>query len=277
MINAGEWLYKHSFRQPKVEAVVVDDLRLTYADLNSKVNRLANALSGLGVKMGDRVATLMFNSSEYAEATFALAKLGAILVPLNYRLAPPELEYILNDSGARTLIYGAEFAHVYEALGQNVGIEKYICVGGEASQPIEDYDELLSRASDSEPEIAPTSIDDPLTILYTSGTTGRPKGAVLTHGNALFASLNVIQHVGGGGKGTALISTPMFHVAGLTVQAIPAIYSGSTIVFQRFFDPEHALQLIEREKIRVSLLVPAMLLFMSQVSNFNDYDLSSFE
>ena len=104
MINAGEWLYKHSFRRPKATAVVVDDKRITYGELNSRVNRLANALAGMGISAGDRVAALMFNSNEYAEITFALAKLGAILVPLNYRLAPPELEYILYDSGARALV-----------------------------------------------------------------------------------------------------------------------------------------------------------------------------
>jgi len=276
LINAGEWLHKHSLRQPNTTAVVVDDIRLTYGELNSRVNRLANALTGLGVRMGDRVAALMFNSNEYAEITFALAKIGAILVPLNYRLAPPELEYMLNDSGARVMVYSNDLSFLCEPTREKVGVEKYVCVGGEPAGPDDDYEELLANASDSEPPLAPTSFDDPLTILYTSGTTGRPKGAVLTHANSLFASLNLIQHAGDM-QGSVLISTPMFHVAGLTAQAIPAIYRGQTIVFQRYFDPEHALQLIERERITGSLLVPAMLLFMSQVSSFNEYDLSSFK
>ena len=276
MINAGEWLYKHSIRRPKKEAVVVDDIRLTYAELNSRVNRLANALTGLGVNAGDRVAVLLFNSNEYAEATFALAKLGALLVPLNYRLAPPELEHILNDSGSNVLIYSEDLAFLLEEIREKIGVEKYVRVGGEVARPIHEYEGLLAGASDSEPPLARTNIDTPLTILYTSGTTGRPKGAVLTHGNCLFASLNMIQH-GGISNGAALISTPMFHVAGLTAQAIPTIYRGDTIVFQRYFDPEHALQLIQNEKIRGSLLVPAMLLFMSQVPSFDEYDLSSLE
>lgn len=276
MINAGEWLRKHTIRRPNAEAVVVDDLRLTYAGLNSRVNRLANALTGLGVKMGDRVASLMFNSSEYAEITFALAKLGAILVPLNYRLAPAEIEYILNQSGSTMLVYANDLAFLVDDGRDNVGIDEYIRVGGEPASSSHDYEEFLANASDSEPPLAPTGIDTPLTILYTSGTTGRPKGAVLTHGNSLFASLNLAQH-NKTNEARVLISTPMFHVAGLTAQAIPAIYRGGTIVFQRYFDPEHALQLIEREKINLSLLVPAMLLFMSQVSSFNEYDLSSIE
>ncbi|UCD55960.1 MAG: long-chain fatty acid--CoA ligase [Candidatus Hydrogenedentota bacterium] len=276
MINAGEWLYKHSRRRPRATAVVVDEKRLSYAELNSRVNCLAHALSGLGIKAGDRVAALMFNSNEYVEVTLALAKLGAILVPLNYRLAPPELEYILNDSGSKVLIYASELAFLHDALRQNVGVEKYVCVGGEARQPMEDYEELLARASESEPRLVPSGFDDPLTILYTSGTTGRPKGAILTHGNVLFASLNVIHHAGHA-EGSILIAVPMFHVAGLTVQALPTIYRGQTIVFQRYFDPEHALQLIERERIRASMIVPAMLLFMSQVSGFNECDLSSLD
>ena len=276
VINAGEWLSKHCLRRPKAEAVVVDDIRLTYAELNSRVNRLANALTGLGVNKGDRVAALMFNASEYAEVTFALAKLGAILVPLNYRLAPPELEYILNDSGSRVLVYANDLAFLIDDNRENIGIEKYIGIGGDPEGATYDYEDVLAKASDTEPPLVRTTVDTSLTILYTSGTTGRPKGAVLTHGNALFAALNVRQH-NKTTEGRALISTPMFHVAGLTAQALPTIYSGGTIVFQRYFDPEHALQLIENEKINLSLLVPAMLLFMSQVASFNEYDLSSFE
>jgi fatty-acyl-CoA synthase len=276
LINAGEWLHKHSLRKPNATAVVVDDKRLSYAELNARVNRLAHVLSGMGIKQGDRVAALMFNTNEYVEMTFALAKLGATLVPLNYRLAPPELEYILNDSGARILVYAAELSYLCEGFRKDVGIERYLCVGGVATSPLEDYEKLLARASDSEPQLTRTAIDDDFVILYTSGTTGRPKGAVLTHGNALFASMNVMHHAGNM-PGSVLIAVPMFHVAGLTVQAIPTIYRGQTIVFQRYFDPEHALQLIEREKVRGSMLVPAMLLFMSQVSSFNEYDLSSLD
>ncbi len=276
MLNAGEWVRKHACRKPNAIAVVVDERRFTYADLNSRVNRLANALTGLGIGMGDRVAVLLFNSHEYMEMTLALAKLGAILVPLNYRLAGPELEFILNDSGARILAYGAEFSHLYEAVREGIGVEQFICVGGDAKEPNQSYEALLANASDSEPPLAPTSFDDAITILYTSGTTGRPKGAILTHGNVFFASLNAIHHSGNAG-GAILIATPMFHVAGLTVQAIPTIYRGHTIVFERYFDPEYALQLIEREKVTGSMLVPAMLLFMSQAHNFYEYDLSSLE
>lgn len=275
-MNAGEWLYKHSSRKPNATAVIVDDKRLSYAELNARVNRLAHTLTDMGIKEHDRVSALMFNSNEYVELTFALAKLGATLVPLNYRLAPPELEYILNDSGARILVYAAELSYLCDGFRKNVGVERYLCVGDAATSPLDDYEKLLARASDSEPQLAHTAIDDDFVILYTSGTTGRPKGAVLTHGNALFASLNIIHHTGNV-PGSVLISVPMFHVAGLTSQALPTIYRGQTIVFQRYFDPGHALQLIEREKIRASLLVPAMLLFMSQVSNFKEYDLSSIE
>jgi fatty-acyl-CoA synthase len=275
MVNAGEWVYKHSYRRPRATAVVVDDKRLTYAELNARVNRLAHALVGVGVGRGDRVAALMFNSNEYMEVALALGKLGAILVPLNYRLAPPELEYILNDSGARVLIYGHEFSYLYDALRQNLGVEKYICVGGEPVEPIAEYEGMLAASSESEPEIAPTCFDDPLIVMYTSGTTGKPKGAILTHGNVLFASLNALQH--GGIEGAILICVPMFHVAGITSQALPTIYRGQTIVFQRYFDPEYALQLIERERVRASLMVPAILLFMSQVPDFRGYDLTSIE
>ncbi|RJP66721.1 MAG: long-chain-fatty-acid--CoA ligase [Candidatus Abyssobacteria bacterium SURF_17] len=276
VINAGEWVYKHAVRKPGVTAVVVDDRRLSYAELNARVNRLAHSLVAMNISRRDRVAALMFNSNEYMELSLALAKIGAVLVPLNYRLAPPELAHILNDSSARVLVYSHELSYLCEAFLDSVELERYICVGGEPTHPVENYEALLARASDSEPRIVPTGADDDLVILYTSGTTGKPKGTVLTHGNVLFASLNVIHHAGNS-EGSVLIAVPMFHVAGLTAQALPTIYRGQTIVFQRYFDPEHALQLIEREKIRASLLVPAMLLFMSQVSDFHRYDLSSID
>ncbi|RJP18455.1 MAG: long-chain-fatty-acid--CoA ligase [Candidatus Abyssobacteria bacterium SURF_5] len=273
MVNAGEWVYKHAIRKPEATAVVVDKRRLTYAQLNERVNRLAHALSGLGIAEGDRAAILSFNSNEYIEFVLALAKLGAIVVPLNYRLAPPELEYILNDSGAKLLVCGSEFSHVYEELRQRVNLERYIITGDSAAEPLLSYEALLARSSAAEPRMAPTGIDTALIVMYTSGTTGRPKGAILTHGNVLFASLNAIQH--GNSEGPALICIPMFHVGGLTTQALPTVYRGQPIIFQRYFDPEHALQLIERERVAGMLAVPAVLLFMSQVTSFMEYDLSS--
>jgi fatty-acyl-CoA synthase len=276
VINAGEWVFKHSIRKPEAPAVIIDDKRFTYAELNRRVNRLANTLAGLGVREGDRAAILSFNSNEYIEFALALAKLGAIIVPLNFRLTPPELEYILNDSGAKVMLFGPEFSGVCEELRGRVGVEHYIALGGEAAAVgAPAYEELLERASDAEPPLAQTGIDTPLIVMYTSGTTGRPKGAILTHGNTLFASLNAIQH--GNSAGPILICIPMFHVAGLSSQALPAIYRGQPIVFQRFFDPERALQIIERERVSAMLVVPAVLLFMSQVSGFRDYDLSSVE
>jgi fatty-acyl-CoA synthase len=273
VLNAGEWLYKHSIRKPNATAVVVDEKRFTYAELNQRVNRLANALSGLGIKEGDRAAILAFNSNEYIEFVLALAKLGAIVVPLNFRLAPPEIEYILNDSGSKLLVFGQEFSHVYEELREHVNLENYIIISDEAAEPLKTYEGLLSAASSAEPPIAATGVDSPLIIMYTSGTTGRPKGAILSHGNVLFASLNAIQH--GDSQGPILICVPMFHVSGMTTQALPTIYRGQPIVFQRYFDPEHALQLIERERVAGMLAVPAVLLFMSQVTSFPEYDLSS--
>jgi acyl-CoA synthetase (AMP-forming)/AMP-acid ligase II len=219
----------------------------------------------------------MMNSVEFVETFFAVAKLGGVVVPLNWRLVPDELEFILKDSGARTLIFGAEFRNNVEELhgrGDKTDLEVWIEFGGDDDRhPFAlDFDSLRQAAPDDEPEPGGDE-DDLLYIMYTSGTTGLPKGVMHTHNTALWGALTIYSTAEMRQKDRYLLALPMFHVGALTPITVN-VYGGVTSIVMRQFDPLKTWQLIEAEKITVMLAVPAMLNFMLQVPDFEKFDYS---
>ena len=279
--NVGLFLSKRALLNPELEAIVDagSGRRLSFEALNRRANRVADLASGLGVEKGDRVALLLMNCTEYVECFFGLAKLGAIVVPLNWRLVPDELAYILKDCGATLLIYGSEFADPVGELHRrgSAGTDHahWIEVGeAERRQAFaEPYDALLETASEDEPVIA-ASDDDLLFIMYTSGTTGHPKGAVHTHSTVLWACLTIKATAELRFKDRFINPLPMFHVGALTPM-IMDVYGGATTILMRQFDPGRTWELIEQEKATVMLAVPAMLNFMLQVPQRETCDISS--
>ena len=277
--NLGLFLAKRAFLSPTREAYVESDgsLRLTYAELNSRCNQLANSFVGAGIAKGDRVGLLLMNSSEFMESYYALAKIGAVVVPLNWRLVADELEFILKDSGTTRLIFDNEFVDTVAELnsrGDKTDIHQWLQVtDGDAAHFAESYRGFRDAGDTAEPEIA-ASDHDMLYIMYTSGTTGLPKGVVHTHHTSIWGLLTI--------GGTAvyhdperyLACLPMFHVGALTPLAVN-VYMGATSVVMRSFDPVTAWQVIEREKITSGLAVPAMLNFMLQVPDFDRFDRST--
>ncbi len=180
--NIGLLLTKRAIINPEREAYVDSSsgLRLTFAELNSRCNCLANSLLELGIKHGDRVALALMNSAEFIEAYFAVAKIGGIVVPLNWRLVPDELEFILKDSGSETLIFGEEFIETVSDLhgrGDKTDVKIWIQVAEDNGQNefAQDYVQFRDRGDSAEPEVGAEE-DDLLYIMYTSGTTGLPKG-----------------------------------------------------------------------------------------------------
>jgi O-succinylbenzoate-CoA ligase len=281
--NLGLILAKRAFLNPQREAYVDShqNLRLTYAELNGRCNRLANALLGAGIERGERVGLLLMNSAEFMEAYFALAKVGAVVVPLNWRLVPDELTFILKDSGTRRLIFGAEFLAAVADLhsrGDATDVQYWLQVPDPAGAAgladfAEDYAAFRDAGADHEP--APGAADDDmLYIMYTSGTTGLPKGVVHTHDTAIWAILTIAASVEYRDGERYLAALPMFHVGALTPLAVN-VYRGATSVVMRAFDPSLAWQLIERERITAGLMVPAMLNFMLQVQAAAETDYSS--
>ncbi|HJN49445.1 MAG: long-chain-fatty-acid--CoA ligase [Pseudomonadales bacterium] len=265
--NIGLLLSKRAFLNPDREAYVDATHRLTFDALNRRSNCTGNALVAMGVEPGDRVALLLMNSTDFMESYFALAKIGAVVVPLNWRLVADELEFILKDSGAQTLIYGKEFVDLVAELhsrGERTEVSHWLQAGnGSSSHFALDYQQQKQGASDSEPEIRAAD-DDLLYIMYTSGTTGLPKGVVHSHNTALWALLTfaITSDLRDGDR--YLAALPMFHVGALTPLTVN-VYRGVTSVVMREFDPQRAWELIAEENITTALLVPAMLNFMIQV------------
>jgi O-succinylbenzoate-CoA ligase len=260
-INLGSFLAKRARLSPKLEALVEIERnrRFSYAELDARANRIANVLLSMGVQKGDRVALLIMNGVEYIESYFGAAKIGAVLVPLNWRLVADELDFIIGDSGSVVLIYDQEFDQVVNALhGRDLPLRDWLRIGaGERPARAGDYDQLCADASTEEPEIN-ASGDDLLFIMYTSGTTGLPKGAVHTHATMAWASIstNMTADIRYGDR--YLVILPLFHVGAL-LPATANIHRGATLVVLRAFDPALVFEAIEREQITTSLAVPAML------------------
>ncbi len=278
--NIGAFLAKRALLSPDAEAYVdgAGDVRLSFKELNARSNRLANALVAAGMVKAERVGLLMMNSAEFMEAYFALAKVGAIVVPLNWRLVPDELEFILKDSGTTRLMYGEAFLETVETLharGARTDIAQWLQV--EEREPLapfaQSYQRLRDAASDTEPTLAARD-DDRLYIMYTSGTTGLPKGVVHTHSTAMWGVLTIAATTHYREHERYLACLPMFHVGALTPLTVN-VYRGATSIVMRTFDPVRAWELIETERITCGLAVPAMLNFMLQVGDVGRFDYAS--
>ncbi|WP_409465259.1 acyl-CoA synthetase [Amycolatopsis sp. GA6-003] len=258
--SLAQWISRRGTVTPESVALVAAETgeRITYADLESRVARRAAGLRELGVRKGDRVALLGLNSTGYLETLFAVAWLGAITLPINFRLTAAEIEYLLDDARPVVVVHDGTFA----ALAREAS-------GG---RTLVDNSEL-PREDRVEPE--PTGPDEVAVLMYTSGTTGRPKGAMLTHGNLEANAINVLTS----GEGIlpsdrTLTVAPLFHIGGLALFTLPLLYAGGTVVVAGKFDPQETLALLQREKITVHFMVPAMWAAMTQVPDFDSYDLS---
>ena len=251
---------------------------MTFGELNSRCNRLANSLVAGGIKPGDRVAIALMNSAEFVEAYFAIAKIGGIIVPVNWRLVADELEFILKDSGSNTLIFGEEFIDLTTDLhsrGDRTDVVHWIQVANSdgSNAFASDYAQFRDAGPDEEPVIGACE-DELLFIMYTSGTTGLPKGVVHSHNTCFWALFTFAASCDLRDADKYLVALPLFHVGSLTPVTLN-VYRGVTSVIMKEFDPKRAWELMQEEGINNSLLVPAMLNFMIQVPELSQYDYSS--
>ncbi|MBP7998532.1 MAG: long-chain fatty acid--CoA ligase [Chloroflexi bacterium] len=234
--------------------------RYTYAQLNERANRAANYLRDkLGVQAGDRVSILAHNSIVYLDLFYGLAKIGAIFAPLNWRLVANELVYILNDCEARVLLCGPEFVHVLAEMRPQLSIPHLVSVDGAAIAGAHCYEDEIAQASPAEPT-RPAGLDGETThcILYTSGTTGRPKGAMIPHRQVLWNCINTVVSWGLTEQDVSPVFTPMFHAGGLFAFLTPLLYVGGRIVLGKQFDEVETLRTILAEKCTVILGVPTL-------------------
>ncbi len=258
-MTLADWIDRHAAFTPERVALVCDGEAYTYAALSDAIAHAAGMLHDrLGVRLGDRVAWLGHNAPEMLVLLFACSRLGAIFLPLNWRLAAPEHAWILDDCQAKVLFAGDEFAE--HAAGLRAGHPELRLVGvGGAVGGARDYATLVAeaRALRAAPDAAGHAT--PALLCYTSGTTGRPKGALLDQRALLFNALNSLHMHGLSAADRVLTTLPMFHVGGLNIQTLPALYAGATVVLHRQFDPGATLAAFAAEAITLTVLVPAQL------------------
>jgi fatty-acyl-CoA synthase len=263
----GSWPARRARKTPHRTALIHGGTSLTYAQLYDRTTRLAHALRSRGIRRGDRVAYLGPNHPSYLETLFAAGTLGAVFVPLNTRLAGPEIAFQLADSGAKALVYAPSHAGLVAGLPGDTDVRAYVEVGAE-------YEEAVAGAP-AEPVDEPVAPDDTCIIMYTSGTTGRPKGAMLTHANLTWNAVNVLVDTDLIADERALVSAPLFHTAGLNMMTLPVLLKGGTCVLVEAFDPNATFDLIEQHRITFMFGVPTMFEQVARHPRWPGADLSS--
>jgi len=257
--GVGSWPARRARITPDAVALRQAERALTYAELAGRVDALAAGLADRGVRRGDRVAYLGANDMATFETFFAAGRLGAIFVPLNTRLTAVELGGLLADCAPAVLVHGPEAADVVA-----------VAFPGGRLVPITD----LPFPAGSPPATV-VGLDDPALLLYTSGTTGRAKGAVLTHGNLTWNTMNQLAHVDILSTDVVLCTAPLFHVTGLGQVSLPALFKGGTVVVAPRFDPGWMLDVIPELRIKGFSAVPTMLQMLCDHPQWADADLSS--
>ena len=277
----GSWPARRARMTPTATAIRHHGTELTYADLESRVAALAGGLRAYGIGRGDRVAYLGPNHPVYLDLLFACGRLGAIFVPINFRLTPPEIDHVLADSAAALFVHTLEYPHPTKIPSLTAGDTVPLTANPLASSPLTDSP-LTDGTLATTPLTAaapitdsPVGLDDPCLIMYTSGSTGRPKGAVLTHGNLTWNSVNVLVEMDLASDEQTLVTAPMFHIAALSMTCLPTLLKGGTVILREKFDPGEVLATIERDRVTFMFGVPTMFNAMSAHENFATTDLTS--
>ncbi len=249
--------------------------RFTYAELNERANRLANFLvDELGVQPGDRVSILAKNSIVYIDLFYGLPKIGAIFAPFNWRLTSRELAYMVNDLEPKVLIVEPEFVPLVDGMRTEIHVERLVNLRGAALPGAASYEKGLEQASIQEPTRPEMDLETPYCILYTSGTTGNPKGAILPHRQILFNAINTVVSWGLTEKDVSPVYTPLFHAGGLFAFLTPILYGGGRIILARDFEPASSMHWIMDEGCTVILGVPTLFQMWMDSDYFDKADFS---
>jgi acyl-CoA synthetase (AMP-forming)/AMP-acid ligase II len=272
MYTLGDIIRKSAIAFSDFEATVFEDTRLTYRELNDRTNLLANALTTLGYKKGDRITVLAENTHKYLEVYFATAKLGMSLTPLNFRLSDAELVHIINDSEAIGFLAGD--AYEERALGlkpELTNIQNWIALDN-PFEGYQEYEELISQSSTNEPGVEVDETEMAV-LMYTGGTTGLPKGVMMSHRNVMTALISAIISAGFNRFDCTCFILPLFHVA--FWQAMCVLMVGGKVAINRRPDLNGILKLIQDEKCTHINAVPTIYQWILQLTNPDDFDLSS--
>ena len=273
----GEWVQMQSRLIPTKTALIFDDTNISYEELNRRARRAMAALHHAGVCQGDRVATLLPNRPEFVELLLGCSLIGAVCVPLNLRLAPEEIAYMLEDSQPKVFIWDASqrdrahaaLAALIDKPAPSIAVE----IGGAINEQADRYEDWLAERH-AQITYQPRE-EDLLLLVYTSGTTGGPKAAAITHSNELWNVLNASSDLAAQNQ-VFLHTTPLFHVGGLTL-LLWGLYYGATAVLHPTFHPVAALEAIEKHRVTYAFMAPAMWQAVMQLPDFDQYDLGSLE
>jgi fatty-acyl-CoA synthase len=258
-VDLSHWIERHARFAPGAVAIRFEGAAISYAELARRVARVAAVLAGLGVKRDDAVAWLGLNHPAVLVLLFACARLGAMLVPLNWRLAPPEHARVLADCPPRVLFAEPAFADHARRIEGALAATEISVLESAAGGPVEESGDE----------------DSPLLLCYTSGSTGAPKGVVLTQRAILWNAVNSTHMHDLTSADRVLTTLPMFHVGGMNIQTTPALHAGASVTLHAKFDPAAALEAIERERITLAVLVPAQLSALMELPRWRSADLSS--
>ncbi len=281
LMLTSDWVAFHADRTPERIAFIDQHMRreFAYGDLHARIGKLASYMrEAWDIQASDVVAILAKNCVEYFEFQFACMRLGAVMLPLNWRLAEPELLFILNDADTKAILYDAEFADRIDPL-LSKSTTRYALRIDLGQTPVDDhpnYDDALSQSVGDVIMNPQTTHDTQMMIMYTSGTTGHPKGVIITHGMMLWNAINISIPTGLNRESVQYSVLPTFHIAGLNLYANPLVHYGGTTILAREFDAELTLKSLMDDDLGVTHFfgVPAIYLFLSQHPDFESADLS---
>jgi fatty-acyl-CoA synthase len=282
-MNIAFWVQRWRELHPEKPAVIFDDRVITYRKLHGRSNRTASWLQALGIEKGDRVAVMLMNSLEFIEVFIACSRLGAIFVPINYRVTGRELNHAISNAKPRVFIFHQSYMEMIESIGLENQLPPMLLgiVGGDepSSAYIRQYNSETCEYEGQQPFISrslgPSDPEEPQVIMYTSGTTGAPKGAVLSHRKTFFNCLNAEIFFRLNFDDIMLIVLPLFHSGGLFIQAAPTLYKGATILLHSKFDPLAVYRDIEKYRVSKFLGVPTVFRSLLHVPPEQRYDVSS--
>ncbi len=281
-MNIAWWVQRWRELWPDKTAIIYEDRHITYTHLHERANQTGCWLQSMGIEKGDRVAVMLSNCPEFIEIYLACARLGAIFVPVNFRLSAPELMYILKNSRPRLLVFGARYLDIITPLNltRNRPPMMLACLGGPPNaETVVDYTAEVHIFRGKTPfltkSLGPADPEEPHVIMYTSGTTGQPKGAVLSHRKTFFNSLNADIFFRLHFDDIMLIILPLFHSGGLFIQASPTLYKGGTMVIHSRFDPRRTYGDIEKYRVTKLLGVPTVYRNLLKIGKRVRGDLSS--